>query len=94
MIHISYVAGGRIHFTDLMQSLIKYKMGSSEVTRLPGFVVDMIEAHYSIHFPEIQTLRVTSSSRQYLVKEWAVNKIGIYWRAYKLRKTNEKFTAV
>lgn len=61
-------------------------MGSSEVTRLPGFVLEMIEAHYSIHFPEIQSLKVTSSSRQYLIKEWAANKIAIFWRAYKLRR--------
>lgn len=69
-----------------MQSLVKYKMGSSELSRLPGFVMDMIDAHYSIHFPEVKSLKVTSSTRQYLVREWAVNRIVYYWRAYKVAK--------
>lgn len=75
-----------VHFTDLVDALVRLKMGLPNFTHMPSFVKEMIEAKYSIHFPEIDTLRVISSSRQYMIKKWAVNKISSFWISVKAKK--------
>lgn len=72
--------GDMVHCTDLLQSLIKYKMASPEISRLPGHIIDLLDAQYSFHFPEMKALKCTSSSRQYLIKQWAASRIAQFLR--------------